>query len=306
MGRTIDWGWGEHGWDTGNSKEVWRNDSTQKAKDALGERKQELVERAGGPASTREESTRLDSDSLAVRRAKRARGGDWILVLDADERVSLRLSQEIKYILNHHKIMHVHNFVMKKNEGTTVVAYRIPYQNYVFGSPVYYGGEKYAKVRLFRKGFAKISAEALHEEVILSQELPKARPSQRLRPGLQDGNVGALKGVIQHHSYRTPIQLIKKFTLYAWMAAARQTCQPRMTAAGVILIRQKPGFQNAKPDFESDPVKKLFLYGPHMVWARFIKEKGYKDGWRGLALALAFGYMEGLTYWLQLFRNFTR
>lgn len=200
----------------------------QKKDVPLGERKQELVEKAKG---------------------------DWILVLDADERVSEELAQEIRRIIRGSSTA----------LGTAVAAYRIPYQNYVFGRPVYFGGEKYAKVRLFRKGFARISPDPLHEEVIV-----------------KDRKVGELKGVIHHYSYRTPWQLFAKFTRYAWTAANMHE---------IASPRQPAGSRN-------DIFRKLFFYGPHMVWARFIKEKGYKDGWRGLVLALAFGYMEGLTYWL--------
>lgn len=194
--------------------------AAQKKDAPLGERKQKLVEKAGG---------------------------EWILVLDADERVSPKLAQEIR-----------HN-VMEKNDRW-IVAYRIPYQNYVFGRPVYYGGETYAKVRLFRRGYGRISPEPLHEEVIV-----------------KDGKVGELRGVIHHHSYRTPWQLFTKFTQYAWIAAGQKS---------------KAG--------ERATFQKLFLYSPHMFWSRYIKEMGYKDGWRGLVLALAFGYMEGLTYWFLL------
>lgn len=200
---------------------------SQKHDTALGVRKQELVEKAKG---------------------------DWILVLDADERVSGELAKEIKRIIRG----------SSTSLGTAVAAYRIPYQNYVFGRPVYYGGEKYAKVRLFRKGFARISPESLHEEIIV-----------------KDGKVGELKGVIHHHSYRSPWKLFFKFTRYAWIAARMEIASPSERS-------------------RNDTFQKLFLYGPHMFWVRFIKEKGYRDGWRGLVLALAFGYMEGLTYWLML------
>ena len=223
----------------------------------LGERKQELVERAKG---------------------------DWILVLDADERVSPKLAQEIRRITNHHKIMHVHKNVIGRSDGLTV-AYRIPYQNYVFGKPVFWGGEKYAKVRLFRKGFAKISLEPLHEDVIIKTE----KSGFRLK-GRNDNFIGELKGIIHHHSYRSPWQLFVKFTRYAWIAA------------GEIREKEKERRLDSRFRGNDTTLKKLFLYSPHMVWARYIKEKGYKDGWRGLVLALAFGYMEGLTYWMLLFK----
>jgi hypothetical protein len=38
-----------------------------------------------------------------------------------------------------------------------------------------------------------------------------------------------------------------------------------------------------------------------MFWARFIKDKGYKDGFFRIPLDLGFAYMEFLTYVLMLF-----
>lgn len=165
--------------------------------------------------------------------------GDWIFILDTDEIVSKELNEEIT-------LMHD-----KKNVG-----YRIPYQNYVFGKPVYWGGEKYSKVRLFRKSYGKVTDVPLHEEVIVN------------------GAVGDLKGKIYHYSYRTPLQLFKKFTKYAWIAAK---------------LKRDEG--------EKVSFKKLLFYGPHMFKARYIIDKGYKDGWRGFILAFAFMYMESITYW---------
>lgn len=151
------------------------------------------------------------------------------------------------------------NHVVQEN---TIVGYKIPYQNYVFGKPVYYGGEKYSKIRLFRRGFGRVTPEPLHEEVVVN------------------GPVGQLHGVIHHYSYRTPRQLFSKFTKYASIAA-----------------REK--YKRS----ERITLRLLLLNGPHMFWARFIKNQGYKDGWRGLVLALAFGYMEGLTYWILAYRQ---
>lgn len=200
----------------------------------LGERKQELVKKVKS---------------------------DWILVLDADERVSRELYNEIFQIRGFDKIVLKHQFVKKTKRE--VIAYSIPYQNYVFGKPVYWGGEKYSKVRLFRKGWGSISPEALHEEVIIKND-----------------GIGELRGVIRHHSFRSPWQLIRKFTRYARAAASQM-----------------------KRQGETLSLKKLFFFGPHMFWARYVKEKGYRDGWRGFVLAAAFGYMEGLMYWLLLFKT---
>ncbi len=285
---------------------IEHNDKNGKIKDkTLGERKQELVERAKG---------------------------DWILVLDADERVGEELRREIESLAHSPRRSHgLTSFSLPPSEVVNAAAYRIPYQNYVFGRPVDYGGERYSKVRLFRKGFGRVSPEALHEEVIIRKEFHKATPCKSQGSGLEDKGwipgqarngklIGELKGVIHHHSYRTPGQLITKFTRYAWTAAGmlakkqrEQRLDPRVRGddkewggddkleAG---SRVPPVRRAGKPGMTADGIlKQLFLYGPHMVWARFIKEKGYKDGWRGLVLALAFGYMEGLTYWFLLFRK---
>lgn len=177
--------------------------------------------------------------------------GDWILVLDSDERVSPELKQEIQTVL-------------RQKSRDAVVGYRIPYQNYIFGKLVRYGGERYSKIRLFKRGHGFITPLPIHEEVVV------------------DGSVGELSGAIRHYSFRTAFQLFGKFTHYARIAAQALEIASPKTA-------------------RNDMGRKLFLYGPHMVWARYVEEKGYRDGWRGLVLALAFGYMEALTYWLLLF-----
>lgn len=94
------------------------------------------------------------------------------------------------------------------------------------------------------------------------------------------GNLSQISGKIHHYSYRTFGQLFGKFSRYAWVAAGEK-------------VKAK----------ESVTLKKLFLYGPHMFWARFIKDQGYRDGWRGFTLAFAFMYMEGLTYLLLMIRK---
>lgn len=98
-----------------------------------------------------------------------------------------------------------------------------------------------------------------------------------------NGSIGKLKGVIHHYSYVSLPQVLKKFTRYAWQMAGEK-----------------------KKAHEQVTLKKLFMYGGHMVWARAIKDQGWRDGWQGVVIALCFGYMETLTYWLLLWRNIFR
>ena len=259
MGRAIGGGWGS-------------TDGTVEAVERYGGKVQRLDSRLRG--NDKEENgddkrRGMTGKNLGERKQeliKKAKG-HWILVLDADERVSEELREEMKRLKDSKTVRQC-------------VAYRIPYQNYVFGKPVYHGGEKYAKVRLFRHGYAKISSKPLHEEVKVI--LPQKPGFSRSKPGFED--IGTLRGIIHHHSYRTPWQLVAKFTRYAWVAAEMYEIASSKTA-------------------RNDMLRKLFLYGPHMFWARFVKEKGYKDGWRGLVLALAFGYMETTDILVNLYKT---
>lgn len=94
------------------------------------------------------------------------------------------------------------------------------------------------------------------------------------------GKIGKIREAIYHYSYRSLRQTLSKFTKYAW-----QVAEEKLEARELVT-----------------PAK-LFLYGPHMVWARAVKDEGWRDGWRGIVIALCFGYMEALTYWMLLWRK---
>lgn len=173
---------------------------------------------------------------------------EWVLVLDTDEVVSEMLCNEIRIII--------------KNTPVDIHGYEIPYQNYIFGKSVRFGGEKYARVQLLHKRYGCFTPARVHEYPIV------------------EGKVGKLKGAIHHYSYRSLPTVLVKFTKYAWQVAGEK-----------------------RKVHESVTLKKLFLYGPHMVWARAVKDEGWRDGWRGVLIALCFGYMEMLTYWFLLWRN---
>lgn len=142
--------------------------------------------------------------------------------------------------------------------------YYIPYQNYFLGRPIHYGGENYKMLRLFKKNAIKIESNLVHEY---------AQP--------KNGKIGYLKNRIHHYSYRSLFQMYRKFTDYA-VREARQKIQKG----------------------EKTTLRKIFLYPPHMFWARFFKDKGYKDGWFRIPLDAGFAYMEFLTYVLMLFMRY--
>lgn len=141
--------------------------------------------------------------------------------------------------------------------------YFIPFQNHFLGKPLNYGGENYKMLRFFKKDKIIITPEKIHQKYILKSK-----------------KVGFLKGKIIHYSYRNIWQVYKKFTYYATVEA-----------------------KNKAKKKEKSNFKKIFLYPLHMFYARFIKDKGYKDGFFRIILDLGFAYMEFLTYFLLLIYN---
>lgn len=147
------------------------------------------------------------------------------------------------------------------NSSTQFDGFLIPYQNHFLGHQLCHGGENYKMLRLFRRREAQINPAFIHEKVSLSKE-----------------RIGQLKNKIFHYSYRSLAQMYKKFTDYALREA-----------------RQK------KQHGERTSIKKIVLYPVHMFWARFVEDKGYKDGFFRIPLDIGFAYMEFLTYFLMLF-----
>jgi len=169
--------------------------------------------------------------------------GDWVIALDSDEVISAKLKNEIKHL-----------------KTLNYTGFYIPFQTHFLSRPLYFGGENYKKLILFKKDSTKIDLALVHEEFKISK-----------------GMVGELKNKINHYSYRSLWQMYKKFTDYAIREAKQK-----------LKIGEKTSFS------------KIFLYPLHMFWARFVEDKGYKDGLFRIPLDLGFAYMEFLTYLLML------
>lgn len=138
--------------------------------------------------------------------------------------------------------------------------YSIAFLNHFLGRPLHFGGENYRKTILFEKKAGVINDAYIHEKVD-----PKGQ------------DVGNLVGVVYHYSYQSLGQLFGKFTAYAKRSARE---------------KERQG--------EISNVHKLITYPINLFLARFIRDKGYKDGLFRLPLDIAFAYMEFLTYFLLL------
>lgn len=153
-----------------------------------------------------------------------------------------------------------------ENKRIKINGYYISYQNFFLNKPLQYGGEDYKMLRLFRRMKLSIKPSLVHNRI-----------------EVKDQKIGYLKGKIFHHSYRSFLQTFGKFTDY--------------------------GNRMAKEKYlagERSSLKKIFLYPPHLFWARFIKDKGYEDGLFRIPLDLGFAYMEFVTYFKLFFMSFPR
>lgn len=114
--------------------------------------------------------------------------GDWILLIDADERVPPELREEI--------------LRMAQESPPEVTAYRIPRRNYFYGKWVRWGGAyPDYQIRLLRKGAGRYNDVAVHENLLIT------------------GSVGTLHQPLDHWTERTIADHFKKFDLYTTLAS---------------------------------------------------------------------------------------
>lgn len=114
---------------------------------------------------------------------------EWILSLDADERVTPELAVEIKRVLG----------------TTTADAFDIPFQVWFLGSRLRFGGlGREHHIRLFRKRKGHFEGTQLHEGILV------------------DGNLGTMTHAITHIPYRDINEYLSKMALYTDRAAQKR------------------------------------------------------------------------------------
>lgn len=130
----------------------------------------------------------IDSDVFSEKRIMSFEkcSNDWILFLDADERLTPELQEEIK------------SFEPAEN----TYGYRINRRNYYFGQWLKHSGVYPDKhIRLFNKQFANITPRIIHEGVEIN------------------GKVGYLTGEMIHYSFRDMTHMMDKINLYSTLEA---------------------------------------------------------------------------------------
>lgn len=166
--------------------------------------------------------------------------GPWVCILDADERLTPELKDEIRETL------------LK----TDCNGFYLPRKNYFLGKWIRHSGwwPDYT-LRLFRKGKASLEDREVHEKVIL------------------DGAAGYLKNPLEHYTYRTIADFLRKMENYSTLAAKE--------------IRRKSG---NTPLF-SVAVRPVFTFVK-----MFFLRLGFLDGVYGFLLALLYSHYTFLKY----------
>jgi len=142
----------------------------------------------------------------AIARAKTG----WIFVLDADERCTPELAEEIGQV------------VVKPG---TAQAYRVPRRNYFLGKEIRHGGWGSDKpIRLFKREL-RYNANLVHEHVDVTA-----------------GAVGEVKSKLLHYTYISLSQYFEKFDRYSRWWADQNFAKGRRGTAAAVLVKPPARF----------------------------------------------------------------
>lgn len=151
------------------------------------------IARAAG--ATVIETTDWPGFGIQKNRALAAADGDWILSLDADERIPEALREEILAAMS----------------GGRHAAYELPRLSSYCGHFIHHSGwHPDFILRLFRRGSARFSNDLVHERVVFDANSPAASGKS---------GTGRLKTSIIHYSYRDDDSYLRKLQQYSSLGA---------------------------------------------------------------------------------------
>lgn len=113
--------------------------------------------------------------------------GEWVLSLDADERITPELAREI----NHHLA------------APNADAYKLPWAVTLYGTRLDFGRSGRAPLRLFRREGVRFSSAMVHEKILI----PEGRKTKTLR------------GRLTHYTHRDFGHALEKSAKYAWLGS---------------------------------------------------------------------------------------
>lgn len=131
-------------------------------------------------------------------------GGDWVLSLDADERVTPELRREIEAILASNQAYAAYDIPRLSNYCGRFMRHSGWYPDYV--------------TRLFRRGSARFSDDLVHERLLV------------------DGDVGKLQAELLHYAFDGMEEVLRKMDMYSTAGAQKMRQRGRKaTLTGAVL-----------------------------------------------------------------------
>jgi len=202
--------------------------------------------------------------------------GDWILQLDADERVTPELGEEINevvkfenndivrdqfekkcekkpelygFFLRHQKLIEKRDGHLGKDTGE-LVAFFVPRRNFFLGKPLIHAGVyPDGVIRLIKRGKARLPGKSVHEVMEV------------------DGEVGWLFNDLEHHDSPTLQRYLERMNRYTDLKAEE--------------LKQK----NVGANYWN-LIKHSFLLPTSYFLLLYIRHKGLLDGMRGFIWSL--------------------
>jgi glycosyltransferase involved in cell wall biosynthesis len=142
----------------------------------------------------------------AIERAKTA----WIFVLDADERCTPELAEEISNVVG---------------QPGGASAFRVPRRNYFLGKEIRHGGWGGDKpIRLFKREL-RYNANLVHEHIDVT-----------------NGAIGVVKSKLLHYTYISLDQYFEKFNRYSRWWAEQNFARGRRGSAAAVLFKPPARF----------------------------------------------------------------
>lgn len=161
----------------------------------------DIASSKGATIIQREYSGPSDQKNFAIKQAKH----NWILILDADERCTIELKNEIQKLLQKSDL---------KN------GYSILRDNYFLGKRIHYSGWQYDRVtRLIKKGVARYNDVQVHEKMLV------------------DGQVGTLENRLLHFTCHDLDHFLDRQRRYARWGAQDKANNKIPSAFWLLLIK---------------------------------------------------------------------
>lgn len=182
-------------------------------------------------------SKKWEGCGLQKQRATNLATNEWILILDADEVVSLDLQREIQNILKNSTNTTANGTANSTADGTAD-GYKIPFKSYYCNKQIRFGdwiGENH--LRLFRKKCATVVPRLIHFRIEFS------------------GKIDKLQGYIHHYSFPNLEKVLHKMNQYSTDGAIH--LHDKQKKAGLI----KAIFRGAFAFFRGYVLKLGFLDG---------------------------------------------